>query len=76
VSLRQLAKICDRNKNPAFPDDPYVVAREFSKPEEPLGFRLFMSTPRLMGIAEGAQSIQADSTYKLLWEGIMSMFMT
>jgi len=75
VSIGQLAEICDRHKNPTGPDDPYVVATEFPSGEQQLGFKFFVSTPRLLAIAEGAESIQADATYKLIWEGtVLTLF--
>jgi len=49
-------------------DDPFVVAQEFVTSREQLEFRFFISKPRLITIAEGIESLQADSTNNLIWE--------
>jgi len=69
VSIGELAELCDQYKNPEAMDDPYIVASEFDTTGAELGFRLFMSTPRLKKIAENSELIQAEATYKLIWEG-------
>jgi len=69
VSLGQLAELCDALKQQESLDAPFVVATEFDVKGEELAFRFFMSTPRLLALAGRAESLQADATYKLIWEG-------
>ena len=72
ISIGQLAEVCELHSEPTSLDEPYVVAKEFVADDgtgNKLAFRFFMSTPRLLQLAEKAEAIHADATYKLLWEG-------
>jgi hypothetical protein len=69
LSVGQLAEICNRHKTPTSLDDLQVLASEFDSGGEDLAFRFFISTTRILAQTDGALSIHAAATYKLLWEG-------
>jgi len=68
VYLGELSEFCEKNsKVPGDPDIPYVVGKLIDFDQKT--FRFFVSTPRLMSLLNFSESLQADATYKLLWEG-------
>jgi len=71
VSIGDLATLCDTFGVSGNDDEPYVVSKDFicNLDDTRKAFRFFVSTPRLLKLAENVDSIQADATYKLIWEG-------
>lgn len=67
VSIAALRKILDRySEIPETTDTPFVI---HDLPADAKYFRFFMTSKALMKNAIGAVSLNADATYKLMWQG-------
>lgn len=67
ISITYLSELLKEfTKNPESVDSPYVV-HDLSSDNK--YFRFFMTSTALIEKARGAHSLQADATYKLMWQG-------
>jgi hypothetical protein len=73
VSATELRTWCDERKSiPEDLDEPFVVASTIHAEStllEEQDLKIVFSTKRLLSIARKLRMIQADATYKLLWQG-------
>lgn len=67
ISINELSNLLKKFTNiPEAIDSPYVV-HDLSSDDE--YFRFFMTSKALIEKARGVDSLQADATYKLVWQG-------
>jgi hypothetical protein len=68
VSLGELQAYCINKMDvPQNEDEAFVVHSQFNYDSKTFG--IFVSTKRLIAIAQNSRLIQADATYKLNWQG-------
>lgn len=68
INVGELRTWCSENNNiPELDNSPFVVKYEIG--EDGQNLRFFVSSKTLLKLAIGCETINADATYKMVWQG-------
>lgn len=68
INVGELRIWCSENSMiPEIDDTPFIVSHEIA--EDGQSFRIFVSSKTLLKLAINCQTINADATYKMIWQG-------